>query len=237
MTAPATGITGDRATRARGRPRWERYAVWQARDFAFGPGAPMLVLSLLYACVTLRWDARGLGDWAVDLLGRYGSVFAISGIVSQDRVHGRYRFALAKPVAPWHLYAQAFVIRLLGLAALIGLMAGMFAVAGYPVRVATAIAAIVSCLLLGSFTLLLSTQLRSEWIAVLITMAVQDAALTVFRSTLGPWHAVGVTLVAILPPFTTELLSTQSYVVWKLGYAIAAFAAALWILHRREWAR
>ena len=50
-------------------------------------------------------------DWLVHLVALVGSIFATSGLVSDDRSRNYYRFLFAKPLDPIRYYAQAFVLR------------------------------------------------------------------------------------------------------------------------------
>ncbi len=92
------------------RARLARYALWQARDFAYARGAPTLIVGALLA-LQVQLSLRGsVGRVALDeeaarqyfaaLLGPlalFATLLGTNGIVSGDRAHGYFRLLFAKP--------------------------------------------------------------------------------------------------------------------------------------------
>ena len=240
-------------------PRWGRYGLSQFSDYARGAGVATLVLAtaataLLSGSLTRVVSASGRAGAVSELLiqlGLFGSVFAVTGLVSNDRTRGWYRFRFAKPASPLRYYAQAFALRGLGLLAVVTIVWALCAVFVEPVSLFRALdATLLQFALIGSVTLLLSTLIRFEWVAALVLSAVSAI---ISASFLDPrvWWWVKL-LHWVLPPVAemnivaSALFSIRygwlpysaiSSVLWVTGYAAAAFVAALAILKRREWAR
>lgn len=241
-------------------PRWGRYAVWQLRDYARTVGLPGLVLAaaavaLLADSTPDRFTSHNTRAFAVSEflvgVGFLGSVFSVTGLVSSDRTRGWYRFMFAKPVSVLRYYSQAFALRGVGLLGIVTIAWALCAIFVEPVSLLRALdATLLQFTLLGGVTLLLSTMIRLEWLAVLVISVISPILGEFARGLNAPrWARL---LHWVLPPVgdmaTLALGSLGGFggwlahslvptVLWVVGYGAAAFVAALAILERREWGR
>jgi hypothetical protein len=225
--------------------RLGRYAVWQLYDYARGVGGATVVLSgLAITMLTLgeTWrmshtpasEATALG--LLGVLRFLGPIFACSGLVSDDRSKGYYRFLLAKPVSPVRFYGQAFLLR--G-AAFLGITAAVWAVCalllGAGPFVGTMCSAALCYLTVGGVTFLLSTVSRHAWLATLL-LGGAAGIVSGFASKPSNWRALWVALHAVLPPFhLVSSLNSPGAIAWFAGYGALAIAAALTVIRGREW--
>jgi ABC-type transport system involved in multi-copper enzyme maturation permease subunit len=247
----------------RPRARMGRYALWQMRDYAVGAGGATAALSVLVLALAV---AGGLPDDPANrasvlrsVLGAaavVGAVAGVSGLVSDDRTKGYYRFALAKPVSATRLYGQAFAVR--G-AALLGLLAAIWitgtVVMGAGSLISDALPRLllfgaVAYVLIGGVTFALSTITRFAWLGTVALYAAAGIAGGLAQSShwsRPPWAVAHM----VLPPFGQvsalyrDLLGLSPSpmerpvrtIAWIAGYGAAAIAAGLAILRRREWPR
>jgi hypothetical protein len=238
--------------------RLGRYAIWQLRDYAFGAGGAVLVVSgLAVTMLTLSsiGSNRGLAAAAngpgvlLGMLGFLAPIFSCAGLVAEDRSKGFYRFNLAKPVSPVRLYGQAFLLRgvaLLGITTLVWLACALLMATG---SFFGALAYVVVCYLtIGGVTFLLSTMTRHAWIVTLL-LGVGSAMASSASRVRGAWGVFASVVKAVLPPFHlvgplgTSLLSngyvghliSAAEIVWFVGYGLLAVGAALAVIRGREW--
>lgn len=102
-----------------------RYAPWQARDYLFERGLPLLVVCTLFGWLTyggmaglrdaldaaeLQRAATQIWRGIVPQVALFGTILALNGIVATDLRQGYFRFLFAKPVAAPAYYAQAFAV-------------------------------------------------------------------------------------------------------------------------------
>ncbi len=225
--------------------RLGRYALWQLRDYAFGAGGATVVLACALAWIganTLSVNGRQPSsfEWLVGLVAFFGSVFAASGLIADDRTHGYYRFQFAKPVHPIRFYAQAYVTRGLWLVALVALIDGLGVLTDRSVPIVGSLAFIVvQYILVGGVTLLLSLLGRFAWLVSCVLYAMSILANRFYNVTVGGWHALWVTLHFLLPPFhLSEIAMVETpQVWWSVGYGVLSLVATAIVLRRREWAR
>ena len=57
-----------------------------------------------------------------------GALFAMNGIVANDRKLGFYRFLFAKPVTPSRYYGQAFVLHWAGFMVVIAVLGALYGI-------------------------------------------------------------------------------------------------------------
>jgi hypothetical protein len=101
--------------------RLGRYAPWQARDYFIDRGVPTALVGSLFgymvASAAMTRNANFTAAFLMALLGNFvflGALFAMNGIVANDRKQGFYRFLFSKPLAPPRYYGQAFLVHWAG---------------------------------------------------------------------------------------------------------------------------
>jgi hypothetical protein len=239
-----------------------RYARWQLRDYVLGPGGITIALVVLMAWFTSRTTViqSGAGparvpslDWLVQLVGLLGSIYATSGLVSEDRTRGYYRFFFAKPVDPVRFYAQAFVLRGLVLVAVGALISALGALIAHPVPLVGAVAYMaIMYLFAGGVTVFQSTVWRFAWVGslVLYLVSIPTAQLASPDAPVGPvWRALWRALHVVLPPFSLQpvlgsvLTSAPPWsdligaIVWCVGYGLLGLVCGALVIRGLEWAR
>ncbi|MEP6618491.1 MAG: hypothetical protein ABJE47_04220 [bacterium] len=170
-----------------------------------------------------------------------GAVFAMQGIVANDRKQGYYRFLFAKPVAPSRFYGQAFLIHWAGFTALVSGMALIFGALVEPVLSVHLVSALaVMFLMYAGIEFLLSSVARWDWMSLV--------AVTVASSFLWDRYGLSTSIVAkllyLLPPLhrTSEVyaaVAKGSSLPWHLlgwfgGYGTVCVVAALFVLRYRR---
>lgn len=258
MTSPSTASPR--------RARLGRYALWQAADFAVNVAiAEALIFVLLGVSFLMNLNTqeeylatRGMTmplgqklNVFKELFTMFSSVapmIAVSGIVSTDRTSGFTRFLFAKPLSPVRYYAQAFVVRWVGVLVVLHLLMLWWSVyAPIPAFSWKSVAAL-SCLFaaVGGVLFLLSVISRFDGLLgivfLLVSAIVWDQwetargfkhALTYLFppiSKLGEIHAwfIGVndTLAIVDMPFPAK------WFLWLSGYGLACLALGLVMLRR-----
>jgi hypothetical protein len=119
------------------------YSIWQLRDFLIEKGIATVLVLGLFGYLSI-WPAfmmtrragqsiESLGpvvdQMTVALLGQLvfiGALFAINGIVAEDRKQGYYRFYFSKPVTVPAFYAQKLAMHLLGFLAAAAVLIGAY---------------------------------------------------------------------------------------------------------------
>ena len=239
-----------------------RYARWQLQDYVIGPGGITIALVVLMVWFTSRTAViqSGTGparppslDWLVQLVGLLGSIYATSGLVSEDRTRGYYRFFFAKPVDPVRFYAQAFVLRGLVLVAVGALISGLGALIAHPVPLVGAVTYMaIMYLFAGGVTVCQSTLWRFAWVGslVLYLVSIPTAQLASPDAPIGPvWRVLWRVLHLVLPPFSLQsilgsVLSSAppwgdlvGAIVWSVGYGLLGLVCGALVIRRLEWAR
>jgi hypothetical protein len=232
------------------------YAIWQARDYLRGAGGATVVLSglaiVMLTTVALPGGPHSPAEQAatttlLGIMAFLGPIFACSGLVSDDRSRGYYRFLLAKPVNPVRFYAQAFLVR--G-AVFLGITAAAWTICAALVGAGSFVGsmsyAALCFLTVGGLTLLLSSMSKHAWLATLVLSAAAGLASQLTRVRTA-WHPLFMALHAVLPPvhllsglagrlmlgdFMANLVGSLA---WFAGYGLVALAAALTVIRGREW--
>jgi hypothetical protein len=178
-----------------------------------------------------------------------GALFAMNGIVANDRKLGFYRFLFAKPVSPARYYGQAFVIHwlsFLGVMALLGAIYGaaMGRVLSWPLMVVIAL----MFLCYAGIAFLLSAAARWDWLSLV--------AVSVFSTFLwgkfdGSTHPLA-KLLYLLPPLhrTDEVYAAVSgahvlpvgaalvlpwhLIGWLAAYGASCYVLGLFVLRHRR---
>ena len=170
-----------------------------------------------------------------------GAVFAMHGIVANDRKTGFYRFLFAKPVSPSRYYGQAFVIHWAGFTALVSAMAVVYGALVQPILSVPLVTAVaVMFLMYAGIEFLASSLARWDWMSV---VAVAVAA-TYLWDRFGRSPSPVARLVYLLPPLhrTAEVYSAVAQgdtlpwqlLAWFGGYGLVCVVAALFVLRYRR---
>jgi hypothetical protein len=250
MTAPTLRET----------PRQRRlpaYAVWQLRDYLIEKGAAtVLVLSLfgyLAAWVPLlmaRRSGQGVEDLVplfdqvtVALLGQLvliGALFAVNGIVAEDRKQGFYRFYFAKPVNVPAFYAQKFAMHLLGFLAVAAVLMGIYIgfIRGLPV--ATLLPTLAALFVgVAGIGFLISALWRYDLMSLIAFYFAANVFWPMFADDEG-WRGM---MVHLLPPLhrVDEVFQPimagsgppMSLLAWLTGYGLVCILLGLLVIRQK----
>jgi hypothetical protein len=257
--------------------RLAHYGLWQLRDYLMDRGTPTFIVAMLFGYFTLspmqiaarlRLGAEGgatSGSAAAhaammeqlnymflrSFLGTLvfvGALFAMNGIVANDRKLGFYRFLFAKPVAPSRYYGQAFLIHwagFLGVMTLLGVIYGYLVSPVLSLRLMMVVALIYLCY--AGIAFMLSAAARWDWLSL---VAVSVAATFLWGRYGESTHPLA-KLLYLLPPIhrtdeiyasiaTTPSSAAHSLALpwhsiwWLAGYGAAAFLIGLLVLRHRR---
>jgi hypothetical protein len=177
-----------------------------------------------------------------------GALFAMNGIVANDRKLGFYRFLFAKPVAPSRYYGQAFVIHWAGFLAVMTLLGAIYGYLVSPVlslRLMLVIALTYLCY--AGIAFMLSAAARWDWLSL---VAVSVAATFLWGKYGQSTHPMA-RLLYLLPPVhrtdeiyasvaTTQSGGAQALALpwhsiwWLAGYGAVSFLIGLLVLRHRR---
>jgi hypothetical protein len=261
------------------KARLAAYGLWQLRDYLMDRGTPTIIVGSLFGYLTLtpmldqrsqpvppEWVTRFgsevaaraamLGELNSLFLRSYlgsliflGALFAMNGIVANDRKLGFYRFLFAKPVSPPRYYGQAFLVHwagYIGVMTLLGLVYGavMAPVLTWPLMIVIALMFICH----AGTAFLLSAAARWDWLSFVAV----SVASTFLWGRFGASSHVLAKLLYLLPPLhrTDEVYASvsraQSFaagaplilpwhiILWLAGYGAASFLAGLLVLRHRR---
>jgi hypothetical protein len=178
------------------------------------------------------------------LLGNFvflGALFAMNGIVANDRKLGFYRFLFTKPVAPPHYYGQAFVLHWAGFVVVSALLGLVYQVLVGPVlSVPLLITLALMYLCYAGIAFALSAAARWDWLSL---VAVTVAA-NYFWVRYGESTSALATLLYLFPPLhrTSEVYSAVAkgvalpwhLLAWFAGYGAISFVIGLVVLRYRR---
>lgn len=177
-----------------------------------------------------------------------GALFAMNGIVANDRKLGFYRFLFAKPVTPARYYGQAFVIHWAGFLLVMTVLGALYGIVVAPVlswRLLGVVGLMFVCY--AGIAFALSAAARWDWLSL---VSVSFAA-TYFWGRYGESTHPLAALLYLLPPLHRtdqvygalaglQLAGTDRPpfpwpdVWWLAGYGAAAFLIGLLVLHFRR---
>ena len=178
-----------------------------------------------------------------------GALFAMNGIVANDRKQGFYRFLFAKPITPSHYYGQAFLVHwvgFIGVTIVLGLVYGalIWPVLSGPLLLVIALMFVAY----AGIAFLLSAAARWDWMSL---VAVTVGATFLWARFGESTHPLA-RLLFLLPPLhrADEVYASVSSVpmyasgapivipwpilAWLAGYGAACFAAGLVVLRHRR---
>lgn len=196
------------------------------------------VRSALVGEVTLTFLSLLLGNFVF-----LGALFAMNGIVANDRKQGYYRFLFSKPLSPDRYYGQAFVVHWAGFLLITTLLGLVYQALVGPVLtgpVYVAVALMYLCYAGVAFAL--SAIARWDWLSlVAVTVAANWLWLRFGQST-GPLTV----LLYLFPPIhrTSEVYAAAAkgaalpwpLLGWFAGYGVACFVIGLIVLRHRRMA-
>ena len=169
------------------------------------------------------------------LLGNFvflGALFAMNGIVANDRKQGFYRFLFSKPLAPLRYYGQAFVVHWAGflvVSVLLGLV--YHALVGPVLSVPLLIAIALMYLCYAGIAFALSAAARWDWLSlVAMTVAANYVWVRYGESTSALRSAL-----YLFPPLhrTSEVYTAVAKglaLPWHLLWWFAAYGAVSFVI-------
>jgi ABC-type transport system involved in multi-copper enzyme maturation permease subunit len=178
-----------------------------------------------------------------------GALFAMNGIVANDRKQGFYRFLFAKPMTPARYYGQAFLVHWAGFVAVMVVLGLVYGALIWPVlsRPLLLVIALMFVAYAG-IAFLLSAAARWDWMSL---VAVTVAATFLWARYGESTHPLA-RLLFLLPPLhrADEVYASVSgapmyasgaptvipwsILAWLAGYGAACFAAGLVVLRHRR---
>lgn len=172
-----------------------------------------------------------------------GALFAMNGIVANDRKQGFYRFLFAKPLTPMRYYGQAFFIHWVGYLAIVCGLAAIYGLLVWPLLSMQLVYVLALMFLLyAGIAFALSAAARWDWLS-LVTVTVLA---TYVWGRWGESSSVFATLLYLLPPLhrTSEVYMTAatgdpldwSLLWWYAGYGAACYVIGLVVLRYRRMA-
>jgi hypothetical protein len=177
-----------------------------------------------------------------------GALFAMNGIVANDRKFGFYRFFFAKPVTPSRYYGQAFLVHWAGFMAVITLLGLIQGIIVRPV-LTQSLLLIVALMFLAyaGIGFLLSAAARWDWLSLVVVsiaadllwkrFGTSDHPLAALLYLLPPLHRVNEVFAAAAGapmPFGTPAAIPWALVSWLAGYGVVCFLAGLFVLRHRR---
>jgi hypothetical protein len=170
-----------------------------------------------------------------------GALFAMNGIVANDRKQGYYKFLFAKPISAERYYGQAFVLHWLGFLVVTTLLGLVYRALVGPVLTASVYAAVaLTYLCYAGIAFALSAAARWDWLSlVAVTVAANYLWLR-----FGASKNVVARLLYLLPPIhrTSEVYAAAArgaalpwdLLGWLAVYGVASFAIGLVVLRYRR---
>lgn len=170
-----------------------------------------------------------------------GALFAMRGIVADDRKLGYYRFLFSKPLTPARYYGQAFVVHGLGFAFVALVLGALYGIMVAPVLSVPLLSMLMLVYLCyAGIAFLLSAAARWDWLS-LVSVTV---AATYLWGRFGQSDSVLAKLLYLLPPLhkTGEVYeaaargvaSPWQTIAWIAGYGVLSFIAGLVVLRHRR---
>ena len=178
-----------------------------------------------------------------------GALFAMNGIVANDRKQGFYRFLFAKPMTPSRYYGQAFFVHWAGFVAVMIVLGFVYGVLIWPVLSRPLLLVIALMFVAYSgIAFLLSAAARWDWMSLVVVSVVATYLWGRYGESTHPVAR----LLFLLPPFhrADEVYASVSgapmyasgapivipwpILLWLTGYGAACFAAGLVVLRYRR---
>lgn len=178
-----------------------------------------------------------------------GALFAMNGIVANDRKQGFYRFLFSKPMTASRYYGQAFLLHWAGFVAVMTVLALVYGALIWPVLSRPLL--IVVALMFVAYSgiaFLLSAAARWDWMSLVVVSVAATYLWARFGESTHPLAG----LLFLLPPLhrVDEVYASVSgaplyasgapaaipwpILWWLFGYGVACFAAGLVVLRYRR---
>ncbi|MFL5618730.1 MAG: hypothetical protein ACJ79A_10095 [Gemmatimonadaceae bacterium] len=178
-----------------------------------------------------------------------GALFAMNGIVANDRKQGFFRFLFAKPITASRYYGQAFVVHWLGFMLVMTLLAAVYGVVIWPVLTPSLL--IVVALMFVAYAgiaFLLSAAARWDWMSLVAVAVLATFLWTRFGGSthplakllylLPPLHRADEVYASVAgaPMFAAQRLATIPWPLlsWFAGYGVVCYLAGLVVLRYRR---
>ena len=170
-----------------------------------------------------------------------GALFAMNGLVANDRKQGFYRFLFAKAVSPARYYGQAFMLHAAGFLVVILMLCATWSAFVAPALSRELVFTMwIVYLCYAGLAFLLTAAARWDWLS-LVAVSVASQLLW---SRFGESPGAIARLLYLLPPITrVEALYDAALLhqplawrtlAWFAGYGVACFAAGLVVLRHRR---
>jgi ABC-type transport system involved in multi-copper enzyme maturation permease subunit len=178
-----------------------------------------------------------------------GALFAMNGIVANDRKQGYFRFLFAKPVTPSRYYGQAFVVHWAGFLGAMTLLALVYGAVVWPVLTRPLLLVMALMFLCyAGIAFLLSAAARWDWLSLVAVSVVA----TLLWSRFGESGHPLARLLYLLPPLhraddvyaaaaasvahasSAPLVLPWAILAWLAGYGAICFVGGLVVLRYRR---
>ena len=178
-----------------------------------------------------------------------GALFAMNGIVANDRKQGFFRFLFAKPVSPSRYYGQAFFVHWFGYMMVMSLLGVVYGFVVWPVLTQPLLLVIALMFVAYSgIAFLLSAAARWDWMSLVAVSVLSTFAWARFGESAHPLAK----LLYLLPPLhrSDEVYAAVSggpmlaagpppaipwpILGWLAGYGVTCYLAGLVVLRHRR---
>jgi len=240
------------------KARLARYAPVQLMDYMIERGGVTLAMGLLFGWILVLGRSQASAGWSegeaglrairvffVSTLGlftMFGTLTAVNGMISNDRVKGTFRFLFSKPVGVLPYYAQAWVVHGVGLLAVVSVLMGLFSVIirpFFPPQILLFVG--MTYVLVGGIGFLLSAITKRDGTMLVVFWLLS----LVLRARFGGESGLVPGLVKLLTPPAGEVTNMVGAVVtgtpidmaimWtSLAYGAVCFTAGLAVLRYRS---
>ena len=234
------------------RGRLAKYALWQFRDFVMEKGISIMIIGILLGFLQLLPFRLGVPQELMpEVITRIVTTLArtlvliwvfiaVNGMISNDRKLGYFRFLFAKPVRPFHFYAQLWVVHLAGVLVALLLLSGLFFVFAGRFNVWNLVLyTTLVYFALGGIGFFVSAITNHE-LPVLAAIWLGASVLRTFLGGATGWKSWPLELlppVHTLDSVATSLITTGTadltHVAWLAGYGALFFVFGLVVLQRR----
>jgi hypothetical protein len=178
-----------------------------------------------------------------------GALFAMNGIVANDRKQGYFRFLFAKPVTPSRYYGQAFVVHWAGFLGAMTLLALVYGAVVWPVLTRPLLLVMALMFLCyAGIAFLLSAVARWDWLSLVAVSVVATLLWSRFGESthplarllylLPPLHradevyAAAAASIALAP--SAPIVLPWHTLAWLAGYGAICFLGGLVVLRHRR---